>query len=113
MPSVTQGNPNLNCPQLQAYGYPAASDSKTLRRAFYTCRVGYASLYDPAERIPLWVAERVRRINFSGNAERDQLDFIQDTDIPVDALPRASDYAGSGFDKGHMAPAANFNKKAA
>jgi endonuclease G len=106
--SVTQGRPNPNCPQFQIYGYPSIADPKILRRGFYTCRIGYAGLYDPAERIPLWVAEQVKKSNFSGNAERDQLDFFQDTDIPVDALPRASDYAGSGFDKGHMAPAANF-----
>lgn len=106
--SVTQGRPNKNCPQFQIYGYPSTTDTKILRRGFYTCRIGYAALYDPAERTPLWVSEHVRRINFSGNAERDQLDFIQDTDIPVDALPRNSDYVGSGFDKGHMAPAADF-----
>lgn len=106
--SVTQGSPNPDCPQFQTYGYPATADSKILRRGFYTCRIGYAALYDPAERTPLWVAERVRKSNFSGHAERDQLDFIPDTDIPYGALPRPSDYARSGFDKGHMAPAANF-----
>lgn len=108
LPSVTQGRPNTNCPQFQTYGYPVTTDSRILRRAFYTCRIGYAALYDPAERTPLWVAEHVRKINFSGKAERDELDFIPDIDIPSGALPRSSDYAGSGYDKGHMAPAANF-----
>src|SRR5690606_2614924 len=89
--SVIQGRPNKNCPQFQIYGYPSTTDTKILRRSFYTCRIGYASLYDPAERTPLWVAERVRKINFSGNADRDQIDFLQDPDIPVGALPRASD----------------------
>lgn len=107
-PSVTQGKRNTNCPQFQTYGYPVTTDSKILRRGFYTCRIGYAALYDPAERTPLWVAEHVRKINFSGSAERDELDFIADVDIPYDALPRPSDYTGSGYDKGHMAPAANF-----
>lgn len=108
IPSVTHGKPNLNCPQFQIYGYPLTTDAKILRRSFYACRIGYAALYDPAERTPLWVAEHVKKINFSGNAERDELDFIPDNDIPSGALPRPSDYAGSGFDKGHMAPAANF-----
>lgn len=106
--SVTHGKPNHSCPQFQIYGYPSTTDIKILRRSFYTCRVGYAALYDPAERTPLWVAEHVKKINFSGNAERDELDFISDIDIPSGALPHPSDYAGSGFDKGHMAPAANF-----
>ncbi len=106
--SVTQGKPNLNCPQFQIYGYPSNSNPKILRRGFYTCRIGYAALYDPAERTPLWVAEHVSKINFSGDAERDQLDFILDPDIPSGALPSPIDYENSGFDKGHMAPAANF-----
>lgn len=107
-PTVTQGKPNPNCPQFQVYGYPATSDTKILRRGFYTCRIGYAALYDPAERTPLWVAEHVRKTNFAGAAERDQLDFVPDPDIPSGALPSQSDYERSGFDKGHMAPAADF-----
>jgi endonuclease G len=106
--SVTQGRPNLACPQFQVYGYPSTTDKKILRRGFYTCRVGYAALYDPAERTPLWVAEHIRKRNFSGNAERDELDFLPDIDIPSGALARSSDYAGSGYDRGHMAPAADF-----
>lgn len=106
--SVTKGKPNLNCPQFQIYGYPSSSSTKMVQRGFYTCRIGYAALYDPAEGTPLWVAEHVSRINFSGNAERDQIDFILDPDIPSGAMPRPSDYENSGYDKGHMAPAANF-----
>lgn len=106
--SVTKGKPNPHCPQFQIYGYPSTTNPKILRRAFYTCRVGYAALYDPAERTPLWVSEHLKKANFSGNAERDQLDFIADPDIPSGALPNSSDYANSGYDKGHMAPAADF-----
>lgn len=108
IPSVTQGKPNLNCPQFQPYGYPSAADSKIVRRSFHTCRVGYARLYDPTERTPLWVAEHLKKSNFFTQAERDQLDFIPDPNIPGGALPSASDYEGSGYDKGHMAPAADF-----
>lgn len=113
MPSITQGKPNIKCPHYQVYGYPSTTDKKILRRGFYTCRVGYAALYDPAERTPLWVAEHVRKGNFSGNAERDELDFIPDFDIPSDVIASSSDYASSGFDKGHMAPAANFKSSQA
>lgn len=111
--SVTQGKPNLNCPQFQAYGYPTTSNSKILRRAFYTCRIGYAGLYDPAERTPLWIAEHLTKSSFAKNAERDQLDFIQDPDIPSGALPLPTDYQYSGYDKGHLAPAADFRSSQA
>lgn len=111
--SVTQGTPNLNCPQFQAFGYPSTTDPKILRRGFYTCRIGYAGLYDPAEKTPLWIAERLTKSNFASNAERDQLDFISDPDIPYGALPFNSDYEGSGYDKGHMAPAGDFKSSQA
>ena len=106
--SVTQGKPNPNCPHFQSYGYPSIADPKILRRSFYTCRIGYAGLYDPAEKTPLWIAERLTKSSFAANAERDQLDFIPDPDIPYGALPVDADYEGSGYDKGHMAPAADF-----
>jgi len=106
--SITHGRPNLNCPQFQVFGYPTLSDSKILRRAFYTCRSGYAGLYDPAERTPLWIAEHLMKNNLQGIAEREFLDFIPDPDIPSGALPKPADYAKSGYDKGHMAPAADF-----
>jgi endonuclease G len=106
--SVTQGTPNLGCPQFQIFGYPTTSDTKILRRAFYTCRSGYAGLYDPATRTPLWIAEHLLKSDLIGSAEREFLDFIPDPDIPIGALPQPADYLKSGYDKGHLAPAADF-----
>lgn len=106
--SVTQGSPNPNCPQFQVFGYPTTTNAKILRRAFYTCRLGYAALYDPYERTPLWVAEHLVKENLNGVADRDGLSFFADPDIPVGALPKLSVYSSSGYDKGHMAPAGDF-----
>lgn len=106
--SITQGTPNKNCPQFQFFGYPAIDDAKILRRAFYTCRLGYAGLYDPAERTPLWIAEHITKSNILGDADRDNMDFVADPDMPTGAMPTSSDYSKSGYDKGHMAPAADF-----
>ena len=111
--SVTQGKPNTQCPQFQVYGYPTTTDIKILRRAFYTCRTGFAGLYDPSERTPLWIAEHIVKSNLAGNADRGGMDFIADTDIPLGAMPKPADYAKSGFDKGHMAPAADFKNSEA
>lgn len=106
--SVTQEKPNTQCPEFQAFGYPTTADSKILRRAFYTCRTGYAGLYDPAERTPLWIAEHLLKSNLNGSADREGMDFIADPDIPYGAMPKTADYSKSGYDKGHMAPAADF-----
>jgi endonuclease G len=111
--SVTQGAPNNNCPQFHAYGIPSVGDSKILRRSFFTCRAGYAGMYDPAEKTPLWIAEHLESRNLVGDAVRDQLDFIADPDIPAGAMPVPEDYAKSGYDKGHMAPAADYKNSQA
>ena len=111
--SVTQGKPNSQCPQFQIFGYPTTSDPKILRRAFYTCRIGYAGLYDPAERTPLWISEHLVKSDLTGKANRDGMDFIADPDIPFGAMPTPKDYAASGFDKGHLVPAADFKNSEA
>ncbi|RYY02292.1 MAG: hypothetical protein EOO53_11860 [Gammaproteobacteria bacterium] len=111
--SVTQGKANTDCPQFQIFGYPVTTNPKILRRAFYTCRMGYAGLYDPSERTPLWIAEHLTKSGFVGDAQREYLDFIPDPDIPIGAMPKPADYARSGFDKGHLAPAADFKNSQA
>jgi len=41
------------------------------------------------------------------------MNFIADPDIPSGAMPKPSDYSKSGYDKGHMAPAADFKSSEA
>lgn len=106
--STTQGHSNSDCPQFQAYGYPQTSDAKIQRRAFYSCRAGYAGMYDPAEKTPLWIAERLSAKQMDGRANRKGLDFNEDPQIPFGANARLEDYKRSGYDKGHMAPAADY-----
>lgn len=105
--SVTHGAPNGSCSQFQAYGYPVVAP-KVVQRAFYTCRTGYAGLYDPSPKSPLWIAERLRKGQWSGNASRKGLEFAEDPQIPLEAQARLTSYRGSGMDRGHMAPAADF-----
>jgi len=105
---VTQGRPNTACSQFQSYGYPETSDAKILRRAFYTCRAGYAGMFDPAEKTPLWVAEHLTKDTVNGHANRKGMDFAEDPQIPHGAQGHRDDYKHSGFDMGHMAPAADF-----
>lgn len=106
--SSVQGKPNPDCPQFAPWGYPQASDPKVIRRAFHLCKGFYSSYYDPATKTPLWVAHRIGAEAISGASERTD-DFRQDPEIPRPAMPSGSDYARSGFDQGHMAPAKDFS----
>jgi DNA/RNA endonuclease G (NUC1) len=63
-------------------------------------------MYDAEVKTPLWVAERIKRDDLKGVAKRDGLDFQDDPQVPP--LDGGNQYKRSGFDKGHLAPAADF-----
>lgn len=106
--SVTKGVQNQDCPQFQLFGYPVPVDERISRRGFYTCRAGYASMYDPATKTPRWVAEHLSASALEGSASRKQLRFSEDPQIPHGASATLDDYSRSGYDKGHMAPAGDY-----
>jgi endonuclease G, mitochondrial len=68
-------------------------------------RQGYVLEHSDVDKIPLWVCESVTAGQLSGHvARRNQ--FKADPDIKGSkAYP--GDYAGSGYDRGHQAPAGN------
>lgn len=86
--------------------------STTPRNEIRLKRTGYTLSYNNAYKTPNWVAWELTRQETNGNEERKNR-FIPDPDLPE---PRAehSDYTNSGYDRGHMAPAADmkWSKKA-
>ena len=79
------------------------------------CRIGYAALHNNRTKIPDWVMEDLPRSQISGTANRDKSRFKEDPDLKREDTPRAAlkDYRGSGFDRGHQAPAADFKRSQA
>lgn len=67
----------------------------------------FVAEYDTATRNPRWVAEHLTKENTKGNAEREHCHFKEDAMLPVHMRARLNDYVNSGYDRGHMAPAAN------
>ena len=86
------------CEEHIKYGAPS-QDSTLL------CRLGYAVSYDNNKKIPRWVAYHLTREKVAGTVPRKD-SFRADEDLPEAARAKLSDYSGSGFDRGHMAPAA-------
>lgn len=97
--SPAQGAGQGFCPEYTRYGLP--STGPTL-----LCRTAYALAHNPRHKVPDWVAYHVTRQQlFTGKVRRSN-DFRADTDLPPDQRAELSDYRGSGYDRGHMAPAA-------
>lgn len=75
-------------------------------------RTGYTLAYDAKTRTPQWVAWELTKKETQGTVERSN-DFQPDPDVKG-AKVVTKDYSHSGYDRGHMAPAADmkWSKKA-
>jgi endonuclease G, mitochondrial len=71
-------------------------------------REGYALLHSSYFRLPLWVCEGLDAEQFLG-AEGRSNKFFADPSLPDGERSELKDYRGSGFDRGHQAPAGDFN----
>jgi endonuclease G len=68
-------------------------------------RHGYVLEHSSVDKIPLWVCESVSAQQLKGHLERTN-QFKADPDL-LGAKSYPKDYAGSGYDRGHQAPAGN------
>jgi len=66
-------------------------------------RTGYTLAYDAQNKTPQWVAWELTKEETRGNEERTN-EFLPDPDV-VGSQVVTYDYSGSGYDRGHMAPA--------
>lgn len=65
----------------------------------------YTSYFSTKLKVPVYVVYRIYQAG--GSCKREKLKFYNDLDIPC---ATTADYAHSGYDKGHLAPAADFSK---
>ncbi|XP_004708737.1 nuclease EXOG, mitochondrial [Echinops telfairi] len=78
------------------------------------CYTNHALSYDQAKRVPRWVLEHISQSKIKGDADRKHCKFKPDPNIPPVFSALNEDYLGSGWSRGHMAPAGNnkFSTKA-
>ncbi|XP_029366977.1 endonuclease G, mitochondrial [Echeneis naucrates] len=81
------------------YGFPSLANIKT--------RESYVTSYDPRTRTASWVIEKLSPMSLSGPSDRKYCDFREDDSINIFHRSTNADYRGSGFDRGHLAAAAN------
>ena len=70
------------------------------------CRRGYALAHNTERKTPEWVAERLTREKVNKQLPRSD-NFRPDPHLEAGRRAELADYRKSGFDRGHMAPAAN------
>lgn len=69
---------------------------------------GFAVMYSGVSRTPLWSAEYLDRTRLQQAKHIDREDsFHEESKLPKSARASLSDYSGSGYDRGHLAPNAN------
>ncbi|XP_030673835.1 endonuclease G, mitochondrial isoform X2 [Nomascus leucogenys] len=99
LPPVPGGPTGRGPGELTKYGLPGLAQLKS--------RESYVLCYDPRTRGALWVVEQLRPERLRGDGDRRECDFREDDSVHAYHRATNADYRGSGFDRGHLAAAAN------
>ena len=90
---------------------PALADAPGLRGLCYDA---FAIIHDGNTHTPKVVLQAVDRASLTAAQNIERVDrFFADARLPAAERAELSDYAGSGFDRGHLAPAADMPTDAA
>ena len=85
------------------FGQPACAGPVLDKKFYVVC-------YDAARKIPVWVGYALTKEDALNKATGRQGSFHADTALPRGERAENADYSGSGYDKGHMAPANDFTR---
>lgn len=91
---------------------PYLAKESLQKHAYPLCFNGFNVMYSGVSKTPLWVAEALTPSRLSQKIPRED-SFHEETRVPAEYRATLSDYRGSGFDRGHMAPNADMPNKAA
>jgi DNA/RNA endonuclease G (NUC1) len=95
-PTELRGNANVR------WGYPGGHGTILVKTHFVI-------LHDNRNKLPVWVTYYLTREDLQGTQGRTQ-DFRPDPVLPAGQRSELVDYSHSGYDRGHMAPAADFTR---
>lgn len=88
--------------------YPEFTNPKLSDNTQALCMDGFAVMYSGVSRTPLWSAEYLDRKRLQQAKEIDREDsFHEESRLPKSMRAKLSDYSGSGYDRGHLAPNGN------
>lgn len=88
---------------------PAIINPKMTNKYRELCNTAYVVGHSGIIRTPLWAAEHLTRERLlDAKGLKRSNNFRADTRLPYNERAELSDYARSGYDRGHMAPSADF-----
>jgi endonuclease G, mitochondrial len=97
-----------DCPQFFAGGHSPVVNADKATKTRALCFNSFAVLHSGTTKTPVFVAEKLNRaqvLDARGEQRHDK--FFADARLPSAERAELEDYRGSGFDRGHMAPAAD------
>lgn len=97
--SPVVAGPLEDCQELTTYGFPGDTGE-------VLCHKGFLLAHDPERKTPIWVVEHLTKEKAMGTLARKDA-FKPDPDLAKGRRAELSDYKGSPYDRGHMAPAAD------
>lgn len=97
--SQVAAGPLEDCQELTTYGIPRNTGD-------VLCHKGFLLAHDSELKTPIWVIEHLTKEKAMGTLGRKDA-FKPDPDLPKGRRAELSDYKGSPYDRGHMAPAAD------
>lgn len=70
---------------------------------------GYTLAYDGRTKNPLWVYHRIESNSPGTRVPREGIPFVEEMQLPPHMRATPKDYQASGYDRGHLAPAADLS----
>lgn len=93
----TAPRPLSQCIVDAPYGFPAG------KKGVDQCRLAYATTIDVQAKLPIWTVWTITPTEAIGCIARTNA-FVADQTFPKGQRAEVEDYAGTGYDKGHVAP---------
>jgi len=109
----TAGTSNAACLNQFYREVPPYLVKESLKKDSYPlCFNGFNVMYSGVSKTPLWVAEYLNPQRLSTKIKRED-NFHEETRVQQAHRALLTDYRGSGYDRGHMAPNGDMNNTAA
>ena len=91
--------------------FPAQQIPTTAQMGRDLCYDDFAIYYSPSDKKPIYTVEKLNKEQLSGPHPRRSNQFYEEARLPFAERSLLADYRGSGYDRGHNAPAGDMSNE--